>query len=73
MIKKTNLAKGAVDNIIKESLELVDLPLDNLKYISKKAICSRVNRLNIHRMKDSFDQSSPMAPLNLFLLRFAVI
>jgi hypothetical protein len=57
---KKYLAKGAINNIIKESLKEVNLPVENFKYISKKTIASRINWNDLLGMEASFSQCSPM-------------
>jgi hypothetical protein len=64
------LAKGTADKLIQDSLQSVNLPLDNCKYISKKTISSRVNQSNIFGMKGSFSQSTPMGPIKPVLAEF---
>jgi hypothetical protein len=64
------LAKGTLDQIIRDSVLSVDLPVDNVKYIPKKTIESRVVRKNTKGVEGSFSQSSPMALIEPMLAEF---
>jgi hypothetical protein len=69
---KKYLANGAIDNIIKDSLKEVNLPMENYKYISKKTIASRINRKNLLGMEASFSQCSPMSAIEPLLAKFCL-
>jgi hypothetical protein len=64
------LAKGTLDSIIKKNVLLVDLLVENMKYISKKTIESRVKQNNLSGYNGSFSQRSPMACIEPMLAEF---